>query len=392
MKQQKMFYQLLHADVFRGWDATGVITVAKNGDFGIMKEASDAYVFNGQFIDSDLDKDMFKEGVAMIGHNRAKTIGENKDINAHPFVVDQTFAMVHNGTLRNHKDMHDTEVDSEALAKTFKNAMDQEDWKTAMEEALGKVQGAFAVVWYDQKRDQVCMMRNNERPLALIKLNTAYLFASEGPMAQWIAMRNDEKVVDAKMLVPNTLYTFDMKKSGGDVSETFLSPKLPKVKASHGRGFRNGTGTDSVASPTASLTPSEEANINALFQEKHGKEDKSYLSKNAFKRLRAKVIGKRISFWVDDYVDTVNDNQGRCLEALVLGSNIDGAYDICEYSHVVRAAINMKEQGLQEADFYGYVEMEGRVADMTYDVERKMATIWTDTVKIQTVDGKYATH
>src|ERR1700752_137462 len=122
-KQQKMFYQLLHADMLRGWEATGVITVAKNGDFGIMKEASDASVFNGSFIDSDLDKDMYKEGVAVIGHNRAKTIGENKDENAHPFVVDDTFAMVHNGTLRNHKDMHDTEVDSEALAKTFKAAM-----------------------------------------------------------------------------------------------------------------------------------------------------------------------------------------------------------------------------------------------------------------------------
>ncbi len=365
MKHQKLFNQMLYADALRGWDATGVIGVTKNGDFGIMKEASDAYVFSAQFDDSDLDKQVYREGVAIIGHNRAKTVGENKDENAHPFVVDNTFALVHNGTLRNHKSMHDTEVDSEALAKTFKEAMDQDDWKVALEEALGKINGAFAVVWYDQKRDEVCMIRNSERPLALVTISDGWVFASEGAMAQWVLIRNDIKIQECIMIKPHTLYKWDMKKTGGDFSETFLSPKFPTKTSSVVRGgYSNGTKTSpttTVSSTVAGALP---------------------LSKNAFKRLRAKLLGKPLKFWLEDYVDTLNDNQGRCLTALVMGSSLDGAYDLVEVAHSVRSIVDLQALGIKESDFYGYVEMEGKVTHADYDAATKSITIHVNNCEV----------
>src|SRR5215469_16745148 len=178
---------------------------------------------------------MSKEGVAIIGHNRAKTIGDNLAENAHPFVEDKTFAMVHNGTLHNHKQIGDTDVDSHALAIVLKKAMDEEDWKKGLEEALSKVKGAYACVWYDQKRDQVCMVRNAERPLFLVKAGSNTLFGSEVGLLTWIATRNNEKVDDIINTKVHTFYTFDMKKTGGDFSETNLTLKSPKT------GFDNGT-------------------------------------------------------------------------------------------------------------------------------------------------------
>lgn len=377
MTHQKMMYQMLYADALRGNDATGVIGVMKDGDFGIMKEASEGAWFNSSFVDSELDKMLYSKGTACIGHNRAKTIGENKDENAHPFVVDNTFAMVHNGTLRNHKDMHDTEVDSHALAMTFKQAMDQEDWKKALEEALGTVQGAFAVVWYDQKRDQICMLRNHERPLGIVKLNGGWLFGSEVPMLTWIALRNSEKVEEAKSCAVNCLYTFDMKKTGGDYSETFLSPITPKGKSR--KGYNNGVQTSGntaiilggTASDTTTATPTdkEDAALSAVIKRLFpvSADARAPVSKNAFKRLRAKVIGKRINWWVEDYVDVEVDTRGACTKALLMGCSLDGAFDLCEVQHHIRTTLDLAYHGLTEAELFGAVQLESKVADMTFD-------------------------
>lgn len=367
MTHQKMIYQMLYADALRGQDATGVIGVMKDGDFGIMKEACDGYNFNYSYVDSDLDKMLYTKGTALIGHNRAKTIGENKDENAHPFVVDGTFAMVHNGTLRNHKDMHDTEVDSHALAMMFKEAMDQEDWKTAMEHALGKVNGAFAVVWYDQKRDEICMIRNHERPLGLVKLVGGYLFGSEVPMLTWIAARNNEKVEEAKTLTVNTLYRFDMKKTGGDYSETFLSPVTP-TKAPKKKGFDNGVvSTGPLVTTTSKEDAAVDAVIKRLFLSDKGASSRAAISKNAFKRLRARVIGKRINWWVEDYVDVEVSSRGECTRALVMGVSLDGAHDLCEVQHHIRTTLDLKHHGLKESELFGAVQLESRVADMEFD-------------------------
>ncbi len=360
--QQKMFYQMLFADLLRGNDATGVIGVMKDGDFGTMKEASDSYTFNYNLIDSKLDKQMYKEGVAYIGHNRAKTVGENKDENAHPFTVDGTFSMVHNGTLSNHKNLADTAVDSHALAITFKNAMDQEDWKTALEDALGKVTGAFAVVWYDQKRDQVCMMRNSQRPLAIVKTATATLFGSEGHLLMWIASRNGEKVEEVLSCKEHTLYTFDMKKTGGDFSETNLFPKTPR-----GKGYSNGT--VAISTTTTVATKKEGSANDAGFKSLVSTFENTAqpLSKNAFKRLRAKLAQKTLSFYVEDYVEGANN------KAMVIGYSFSGSYDLCEVRHTVKCIVDMTEFPVEALDEAG--QLEGKVSHCEYDAENKQIEI-----------------
>lgn len=341
-----MFYELLYADVFRGADATGVITCHNNKDFGIMKEASDSSVFNSQFINSDLDKDLFKNGTAAIGHNRAKTIGDHSDANAHPFVVDDTFAMVHNGTLRNHKKLAETEVDSEALATVFKKAMDQEDYIQALSEAVWAVEGAFACVWYDQKRNQVGMVRNAQRPLAMIEYAGCILFGSEIGLLNWIGGRNNEKQVSHQFIKENTLYLFDVDKMGGAVETFPLSPKP--------------TATQTTKTFTGDISKV----VTQLFR-KPADGSPPKCSKNAFKRYKKNLTGKYITFNLDDWVEKHLNVKGD--EYILLGSVINGGYDLCEVSHMVRGMVDISKLGItvKEMDFQS--EWVGCVRDVLYD-------------------------
>lgn len=386
--QQKIFDQMLLCDMVRGKDATGVIAVMKDGDFSIQKKAVDAYLFQKEYVGGEVDKKAYTKGVALIGHNRAKTIGEDSDENAHPFVEGDTFAMVHNGTLRNHKSMHDTDVDSHALTMVFKNAMDQEDWKAAMEDALGKVNGAFACIWYDQKRNQICVIRNHERPMALIETASSMVLSSEGGLAQWICSRNSETPQKATTLDTMTLYQFDMEKTGGDYSKTFLSPKYTKPA-----GYQNGTysfGTQPTAGATTTNT--EAPSKGGTFLERSGAGgERILLSKNAFKKLKAQIFRKEVTFWVADYVDSVNDNQGHCLTALVMGETTDTRYDLCEYNHEVRALIDLKPHGLKESDFYhSNIQMRGKIYDSVYDEANKRIVIRADQIEVMEIANETA--
>lgn len=378
---QKIFDQMLFANLLRGSDSTGVIGVMADGDFGIMKEASDSYFFAGQFADSDLYKRLYTSGRAVIGHNRAKTIGENKDENAHPFVIDGTFAMVHNGTLRNHKALFDTEVDSEALARLFKEAMDQEDWKKALEDAIGRVSGAFAVIWYDQKRQQLCLLRNSERPLGFCETPDSILIASEIALANWIGTRNGKACKDFKSCAVHTLYTFDMKEGKGALQETNLSPTTPTKT----RGFQNGTtklGEDNLTGGTTASTHSKhDAQSRRIF----GPQE---LSKNAFKRLRARILQKTITFECQDYIP-MTGGQFR-----LLGESTDGAHDICDHNHIIAGTLNGWSHGLEESDFWvnDTIDFTARIVDVEYDPKQKRAEIIVTAIEPTTYVKKQAVH
>src|SRR5215469_11761187 len=323
---------------------------------------------------------MSKEGVAIIGHNRAKTIGDNLAENAHPFVEDKTFAMVHNGTLHNHKQIGDTDVDSHALAIVLKKAMDEEDWKKGLEEALSKVKGAYACVWYDQKRDQVCMVRNAERPLFLVKAGSNTLFGSEVGLLTWIATRNNEKVDDIINTKVHTLYTFDMKKTGGDFSETNLTLKSPKT------GFDNGTSKHNNGSGSSSKTQQKATTHTSSATSKFsvGSADKP-LSKSEYKRLFRKMVGSRIQFLADDYIELeVDRSSGMATKVLAWGECSNGAFDLCEYNHIIRCQIDLEQLGIDEQAFYEQedVSLSGNVYDMAYIKDEQCAIIRVNMVEL----------
>lgn len=372
--EQKMFYEMLHADMIRGQDATGVITCHNNGDFGIMKEAVESHYFLPQFIESSLDKDLFTNGTAVIGHNRYKTVGENKDEHSHPFVVDSTFAMVHNGTLHNHKSMHDTDVDSEALAIVFKQAMDAEDFLTAVSEAVWKVSGAFACVWYDQKRNQLGMIRNSQRPLGVVEIGGSILFSSEIGLAHWIAQRpgNNNTVTSYKSITEDTLYLYDLSKGGATVKEYPLIKKPIPVYSYPGN--KKSTITEGgVTNPhTFSSTLTKLLETSAAG-------GKAACSKNAFKRFRKILPGKAIVFTLDDYVDVAINNPTN--RYWILGSIDNHAYDISEVRHMVRGIIDLNEAGLSIKELDFQADWDAYIDDVDFDIQLHQLIIKVKLIK-----------
>lgn len=359
-----VFFQMLYADVLRGDDSTGMIYAEKTGDFGIVKDAWSASWCADVFRRHEFLKDNVRAGKVLIGHNRKATVGSVSSETAHPFVVDDTFAMVHNGTLFSHRKLADTTVDSEALAMVLKPCLSGEVNQELLEETLGRVNGAYAVAIYDQVGHKVHLLRNSQRPLFLIETDKTFAFASEGMMAQWILARNGFKLAEAKGAeVPvHTLVSIDLRTN--KVSSLELKPKktpAPVWATAHTGASQTGK----IGLPTSFST-----------KEKGG----NGLSKNEFKRWKRRVFSQNpmVEFYVDDYVEegfprTLEDG---CKDFLVFGSTEDQRFP-------VDTQISGKFE-VPEGATYAYFDslfLSGRIYDIEYQGPHRPVLVYVDRIK-----------
>jgi hypothetical protein len=129
--------------------------------------------------------DARRDGVFMVGHNRAATRGTVNDQNAHPFWVDDKIVLVHNGTMRgDHKKIADVEVDTHAIA----HAIAKND---NIEEVMQDINAAFALAWYNVEQKTLRLLRNSERPIHIARTQMGGLmFASELEFILFAAHRN----------------------------------------------------------------------------------------------------------------------------------------------------------------------------------------------------------
>lgn len=174
-EQRDVFGSLLYmSGHFRGRDGAGVVAIDNIGNVKLAKQAGtvDRLFCTKEY--QDVAQAAFSRGWAMFGHNRAATRGAVNDENSHPFVVDDNIILVHNGTFfGDHKKVKETEVDSEAIAHTLANA----DLTT--EQALRKIDAAYALIWYNVEKKELNVVRNNARPLWHMETSDSYIFASE---------------------------------------------------------------------------------------------------------------------------------------------------------------------------------------------------------------------
>ncbi len=350
---EQAFWEMLYADVLRGDDATGVILVENDTSFTTMKEATSAAWSLPNFEQSTAGKAMFKQGKAMIGHNRKKTIGEHKDENAHPFVVGDTFAMVHNGTLKNHRELANTDVDSEALAITLapvlNDTVESPFDKEALEKAIGRVNGAFAIAAYNQADNSVYLTRNTERPLSYANIAGGFFWASEAYMLGWILSRNGLtfKGEDLISIPAHSLIRYDL-----DTNEVTITEYVPKK-----------------AIPV--LVPTKTGMVTKVTTT-HGSTNKgNFPSKNQFKSMKRHFVGKEVEFWIDDYLEknfprTVADG-----ETLV---TLFGQCDEFLFPHDIRCSYDLSELEPDQLEFMdGF--FKGVVVDMVYDRRASSITL-----------------
>lgn len=150
---------LLIVDSLRGEDSTGVATIRKwNAEVTVAKQVGDPFQL---FDHKSFDKAFIGIQRAIIGHNRYATMGGVSRQTAHPF-ENSSVVGAHNGTLRTKHLLADAKnftVDSENIYHHID--------KHGLHDALQFMDGAWALVWWDKKRESINFLRNKERTLYL---------------------------------------------------------------------------------------------------------------------------------------------------------------------------------------------------------------------------------
>lgn len=196
--QVSVFKEMLYADQLRGKDGTGIFY--NNGSkICTLKAPSSSSRFLHDPLVVKAMESLSGDSLFAVGHNRSATIGEHNHENTHPH-RGKHITLIHNGTLRSHKELADVESDSLAICKSIADI--------GAEKTLEKLNGAFALVWYNANNKTINICRNTERPLFLLETGNCYVFASEPKMAEWIIERNKLNFTSCISFLPGILYTY----------------------------------------------------------------------------------------------------------------------------------------------------------------------------------------
>lgn len=230
-KEETLFNQMLEVDSLRGRHSTGVVKVTGDGTVSTKKKAVDGMDF------VKLEKAWVTLGhnKVLIGHNRWATKGAVNDVNAHPFSHDHIHG-VHNGTLTSQyglKDHTTFEVDSDNIFYDIAHG--------TVKNTVSNLRGAYAIVLYDDKAQEVSIFRNEQRELSLAFLNggKTVVVASEFMMLEWLLHRNNYLKKDGtpdyqivEMLDPHKKVTFKpfAKSKGGNLKDIKDTMKIERLE------------------------------------------------------------------------------------------------------------------------------------------------------------------
>ncbi|MBI5021063.1 MAG: amidophosphoribosyltransferase [Ignavibacteriales bacterium] len=189
----KMAYYGLHAQQHRGQEASGIVTTYTDNQTGKnhFKIHKDFGLVNDVFRDDTILTQLLV-GSAAIGHNRYSTAGasDNK-LNIQPLIVnyrDGNIGISHNGNLTNfgtlRKRLQDegtifqTTSDTEIILHLIAKSREQDQIHQIID-ALNQVEGAFSIAILTNDKLIAARDPYGWRPLAVGKLDNAYVIASE---------------------------------------------------------------------------------------------------------------------------------------------------------------------------------------------------------------------
>lgn len=229
-----MTYYGLHALQHRGQEATGIVS----SEFIEDKKKWRFNIHKGVGLVADVYRDgsTLKEslkGFAAVGHNRYSTTGssDNKS-NIQPFVVNYkggNLALGHNGNLTNFRSLRQqlqdegtifqSTSDSEIILHLVARSKQREQIQQ-IKEALEQVDGAYSLVILTDSSLIAARDPYGFRPLALGKLNGAFVVASETCAFDIIGAEyvgevapGEILVIDRETLQTNQVKSYRVKKS-----------------------------------------------------------------------------------------------------------------------------------------------------------------------------------
>lgn len=344
--ETKTFTDALYFDAVRGMDATGVCVVNNNGSAEVLKNNVNSLEFIKTSQYDKLMTDSIKNGQILLGHNRKRTIGSDTPQNAHPFVINNKYVFMHNGTINNHKTIADTEVDSEALGELLVLCEgDPEKIKLALQ----KVHGAYACIWYDSILEKVFFLRNTDRPLFMAELiNSGYILSSEVGIMMAAALRNYLKLDKIETVPIDHLMSFDLKLPRDPIKREDISTK---------KSFPFSQGNMGNAMVTVEL------------------------SKQRFKGMKKGLVGSFLQFHIDDFQ---NKNPASSPMASLVSSSdwlvMGTSLELNSPNHLITGYLNNITEVNMKQHWDGSL-CSGKVYDCFYDPKSKSIHIRVEDIK-----------
>ncbi len=162
---------------YRGYDSAGLAFLNKN----FNQDEIQCYRKQGKVavLETSLSPSLW--GNIGIAHTRWATHGKPSEINAHPHVVGNRLAIVHNGIIENYKILRefcesegcvfnsetDTEVIAHLLLLELKNLKNNKDFKSALRKTIKKLEGAYGLVILDAKNPESLYAVRSGSPLVI---------------------------------------------------------------------------------------------------------------------------------------------------------------------------------------------------------------------------------
>src|SRR5690348_9642671 len=155
---------------YRGYDSAGVATL-ENGHLARRRAEGKLRRLEERLAADPLS------GLIGIGHTRWATHGRPSENNAHPHATER-LALVHNGIIENFKELREeleadgrlfrTETDTEVIAHLVTRNLDAGMApEKAVQEALKRLEGAFAVAILFEGNDDLLIAARRGSPLAI---------------------------------------------------------------------------------------------------------------------------------------------------------------------------------------------------------------------------------
>lgn len=180
------FKQMMVLNSLRGAHSTGIASF-KDGEYSFIKSKGNPYNLYS-YDESKAFFDKAEKCSIVLGHGRYATMGKVDAETQHPF-EEGNIVLVHNGVLSNYQSLKEDNHKHITVDSQLACALINEH---GAEEGLTKLQGAYALVWYNKEDKTLNMARNTQRPLWLCtnKADTVLMFASEKETLLWNASRN----------------------------------------------------------------------------------------------------------------------------------------------------------------------------------------------------------
>lgn len=156
---------------YRGYDSAGIATLAKNGVIERRRAEGKIVRLEDRLASEPL------QGLIGIAHTRWATHGAPNEANAHPHATERV-AMVHNGIIENYREIAEeliakgqsfqSQTDTEVALRLIDQYLaDGSEPEQAVQQALGRLRGAFALGILFHGKDDLLIGARRGAPLAV---------------------------------------------------------------------------------------------------------------------------------------------------------------------------------------------------------------------------------